>query len=62
MKLGGLGMQFGTVDQTCFSPDGSRVATATRDGTVPLWNVERAEAIGPPVFHWRLRRVHSVQP
>ena len=30
-----------------FSPDGSRLATSSLDGTVLLWDVHRREPIGP---------------
>jgi WD40 repeat protein/serine/threonine protein kinase len=45
--------------ETVFTPDGAAVASATRDGTVTLWNSTSGESIGPRFeYHtdavWRL--------
>ena len=39
------------VNYTCFSPDGTKLATASDDGTARIWNVADKTAIGPPLQH-----------
>jgi eukaryotic-like serine/threonine-protein kinase len=41
----------GAVHHAEFSPDGSRVVTASADGTARIWNAETGEPIGTPLRH-----------
>src|SRR5262249_39391857 len=39
------------VTDFAFSPDGSRVATASQDGTARIWNLETGQPLTPPLRH-----------
>ena len=41
----------GPVVAACFSPDGRRVVTASRDKTVRIWDVESGKLVSEPLLH-----------
>ena len=43
-----------------FSPDGHRIASASDDQTVRLWNADTGQPIGDPAHRPHRRRVNSV--
>jgi WD40 repeat protein len=40
---------FGKQSTSAFSPDGKRVASASEDHTIHLWDAEKVQKIGEPI-------------